>query len=370
MMMITTRGSLSSEPKPEKAQFHLGDAAACAPSVRVLLAEDFEPFRRFISSTLSKGRATQIICEVSDGLVAVEKAEELKPDLILLDIGLPTLNGIEVARRIRTSVPQSKIVFVSQESSADVAQEAFSLGALGYVVKTRAGSELLAAVEAVRQGRKFISGGLSGRHFTESIDAQIPDPLCHKGTLSSLATKKGTAHRHEVTFYSDDASFLVGFARFIEGAMEAGNPVIVVTTESHRGGLFQKLQAHGVDRAAAIEQGRYIPLDVAETLSTFMVNNLPDQGRFLKVARDLLAAAAKGAKGEHSRVAACGECAPSLWAQGKADAAIELEHLWDEIAKTCDVDILCGYVLNDFQREREGHVYKRICAEHSAVCSQ
>jgi len=106
-----------------------------------------------VCSTLEKGPELQVICEVSDGFEAVQKAEELKPDLIVLDIGLPTLNGFEAARRIRKLAPESKILFLSQESSADVAQEALRLGALGYVVKARAGSELLAAVEEVREGR-------------------------------------------------------------------------------------------------------------------------------------------------------------------------------------------------------------------------
>jgi DNA-binding NarL/FixJ family response regulator len=117
--------------------------------VRVLVVEDFETFRRFICSTLGKRPGLQIVEEASDGLEAVHKAEELQPDLIVLDIGLPTLNGIEAARRIRKLSPESEILFVSQESSADVVQEALSLGAGGYVLKTRAGSDLLPAVEAV-----------------------------------------------------------------------------------------------------------------------------------------------------------------------------------------------------------------------------
>ena len=119
--------------------------------------EDFEPFRQIIRSILEKRPELQVIGEVSDGLEAVQKAEELKPDLILLDLGLPTLNGIEAARRIRKLVPESKIIFVTQESSADVMQECLSLGAWGYVVKTRVASELLAAVEAVISGKQFIS---------------------------------------------------------------------------------------------------------------------------------------------------------------------------------------------------------------------
>jgi hypothetical protein len=129
------------------------------------------------------------------------------------------------------------------------------------------------------------------------------------------------------------------------------------------------LSEDGVDIVDAVEQGRYVSLDVAETLSTFMVNDLPDAARFLKAAVNLVAAATKASKGERHRVAACGECAPTLWKQGDADAAVEVEHLWDEIAKNCNVDILCGYVLNTFQREQESHIYDRICAVHSSVCS-
>ena len=124
------------------------------------MVEDFVPFRRFIRSTLEKRPDLQIVCEVSDGSEAVQKAVELKPDLILLDIGLPELSGIEAARQIRKLVSESKIIFVTSESSAEVAQEALALGAWGYVVKASAGSELLAAVEAVIAGKKFVSSTL------------------------------------------------------------------------------------------------------------------------------------------------------------------------------------------------------------------
>ena len=125
-------------------------------SVRVLVVEDFAPFRQFIRSTLGERTDWQVIGEVADGLEAVRKAEELKPDLILLDIGLPTLTGIEAARQIRKLAPESKIIFLTQESSADVIQQAISLGAWGYVVKARAATDLLAAVGAVIPGEHFV----------------------------------------------------------------------------------------------------------------------------------------------------------------------------------------------------------------------
>jgi len=128
--------------------------------VRILVVEDFAPFRQFIGSALARRSDLQIVGEATDGKEAVQKAEELQSDLILLDIGLPTLNGIEAAQRIRQVAPESKIIFVSQESSADVVQKALNSGAQGYVVKTKAASDLLAAAEAVLDGKQFLSSGL------------------------------------------------------------------------------------------------------------------------------------------------------------------------------------------------------------------
>jgi DNA-binding NarL/FixJ family response regulator len=128
-----------------------------AAPVRILVAEDFVPYRRFTCSTLASLCGLQVVGEASDGLEAIQKAVELRPDLILLDIGLPNLNGIEVARQMRSLVPESKIIFLTQESSADVVQKAFSVGARGYVAKINAVSDLLAAVDAVLLGITFVS---------------------------------------------------------------------------------------------------------------------------------------------------------------------------------------------------------------------
>ena len=129
-------------------------------SIRLIVVEDFAPFRKLICSMLGKEPGLQIIAEVSDGQEAVQKTAELKPDLVLLDIRLPTLNGIEAARQIRKLAPESKIIFVTQESSPEVVQVALNLGARGYVLKVRAASDLLAAVKPVLEGRQFVSSGL------------------------------------------------------------------------------------------------------------------------------------------------------------------------------------------------------------------
>jgi DNA-binding NarL/FixJ family response regulator len=128
--------------------------------VRILVVDDHEPFRRLVCATLEPRPELRVIGEAADGMQAVQKAEELQPDLILLDIGLPTPNGIEAAHRISRLVPAAKILFVSQENDTDVIAAALSNGAKGYLRKQNAGSELLTAVEAVLQGDRFVSEGL------------------------------------------------------------------------------------------------------------------------------------------------------------------------------------------------------------------
>jgi len=218
------------------------------------VVEDSEPFRKFICSTLGEKPELQIVAEVTDGLQAVQKAEELQPDIIVLDIGLPSLNGIEAARRIRRLVPQSKILFVSQESSADVVRGALGTGAHGYVLKTDAGRELVEGVNAVLRGEQFVGRRFSRRDFVEGSDEVA------SGANNSFASSRRNLdidRRHEAGFYSDDRPFLNGVTQFIGTALKAGNAAIVVATESHRNSLLGRLAAHGVDIAAAIVQGRY-----------------------------------------------------------------------------------------------------------------
>jgi DNA-binding NarL/FixJ family response regulator len=321
-------------------------------SIRVLVVDDYEPWRCFVYSKLQKQPELQVIGEVSDGLEAVQKALELQPDLIVLDIGLPTLNGIEAARRIRELSSESKILFVSENRSWDIAEEALRTGAGGYVVKSNAASELLPAVEAVLQGKPFLSVGLAGGH-----DSSAP--------INDNAA--GITHCHDVAFYADDTSVVDGYARFIECALKIGHAVIVVVTESHRASLIPRLEADGVDVAAAVEQGSYIPLDAADALSRLTVNDIPDPVRCARVVGDLIMGAAKSVTGANARVVVCGEIAPTLLSKGNAEGAIKLEHLWDEITRGFGVHTLCGYLSNAFPHGENDPVFQRICAEHSAV---
>jgi DNA-binding NarL/FixJ family response regulator len=128
-------------------------------TTKILAAEDFEPYQQLVLSILRSHPELEVVASASNGLEAVEKARELRPDVILMDIGLPGINGLEAARRICQLLPESKIIFLTQESSPEVVQEAMRLGACGFVLKTLAESDLLTAIQAALKGHKFFSDG-------------------------------------------------------------------------------------------------------------------------------------------------------------------------------------------------------------------
>jgi len=345
------------------------------PTTRVLVVDDYERWRRFVCSTLEKRPELQVISEVSDGSEAVRKAEELQPDLILLDIGLPTLNGMEAALRIRDLSPKSKILFLSEQRSWDIVEEALRTGGSGYVVKSDAERELLAAVEAVLQGKRFVSASLAGKN-TGSTNELTEDPASRKDVAPGSLAKAATPLSHEVGFYFAEGSLLDDLTHFVRAALEAGNAAIVVATAWHRDSLLARLEERGLNVGSAIEQGRYIALDAADTLSMLMVDGMPDPVRFLKMLGSLILTAAEAAKAasgaEQARVAIFGECVHLLWAQGNAEGAIQFEKLGNELLSTYDIEILCGYTFGGVRERMDDDVFQRICAEHTAVhrCEQ
>jgi DNA-binding NarL/FixJ family response regulator len=327
-----------------------------------MVVEDYEPFRRFVCAELQKHWKLLEIIEACDGLDAVQKMQELQPDLILLDVGLPKLNGIEVARRIRELRPKSKILFLSENRSWDIVEEALRSGAMGYVVKSDAAQELLPAVEAVLQGRRFLSASLEGRNLTGVADE-------HNAATQQFRIAE-SPRGHEVGFYSDDRHLVDDVAQFIGAALQNGNAAIVVATAFHRDGVLARLQSDGLNIVAAIEQGRCVLLDAADTLATVIANGMLDPVRYVKLLGSLILTTAKAAQtptGEQRRVAIFGECVSLLWAQGKEDVAIEVEKLCNQLLNTYDIEILCGYSLGNVPGGMQGSMFQRVCAEHSVV---
>lgn len=316
---------------------------------RVLIVDDHDPWRREVSSLLQESTGWEIVDEAADGHEAVEKAEALRPDLILLDIELPRANGLEAARRILALDPNQRILFVTGHRSWDIAEAALATGARGYILKADAGSELLPAMEAIVQDKRFISPVLAGR------------PQAREGSQP---------HRHEAVCCADDLRLLDEYARVAGAALDSGKAFILVSLASRREDLDERLRADGVDLALAITQRRYVWMDVPEAFSPFMVDGFPDEGRFWKTAPALIMEAARESTGSSPGVAVCGDGAGSLWAEGKVEAAIRVEQLWDELVRTYNVDMLCGYHMKTAPQDEDGRVFQRLCSTHTAVHSR
>jgi DNA-binding NarL/FixJ family response regulator len=313
------------------------------PCLRVLVVEDHERFRRVLCELLQQRADLLIVGEAADGLDAICQAEALRPDVVILDIGLPMLSGIEVAGRIRAKVPDAKLIFVTNESSLEVVEQAFRRGAHGYVYKPRVQRDVLPVLEAIVRGARFVSGGL--------------ERIAQGDSLAS--------HRHDMVFCSSDAVLIGAFSRFIAGELRVGNAAVALVTEAHQRGLQSTLEASHVDVALAIRQQRYLPVNVSELLAKATANGRPDPLRYLDAAWDLLTDVTRRATDHYARVAVCGEGTAIFWTHEHVEAAIHLEHLWDEIAMSRQMDILCAYPLA--ARDESVPALRRLCAEHTVV---
>jgi signal transduction histidine kinase len=184
-------------------------------------------------------------------------------------------------------------------------------------------------------------------------------PVVHWGDHAHAA--------HVVQFYGEDEFLLDELSRFIGTALGAGEAAVVIATKQHRDGLARRLQKWGLDTATAVAQGRFVPLDATETLAKIMPEGWPDRSRFVEVVGGVIARLTAGDNGEPRRVAAFGEMVALLWAEGKPDAAIRLEQLWNELAQTYSFSLRCAYPISSFHRQEHGELLLKVCAEHSAV---
>jgi two-component system, NarL family, nitrate/nitrite response regulator NarL len=130
-------------------------------SKRILVVDDFAAWRRFVNTLLTVTPEWQVHGEAASGVEAIARAQELQPDLVLLDINLPDINGLEVARQLQVVIPNAKIVFLTTEPSSHLVNAAMNTGALGYLLKSQLVDELLPALESVFSGNRFISKGIT-----------------------------------------------------------------------------------------------------------------------------------------------------------------------------------------------------------------
>jgi len=181
------------------------------------------------------------------------------------------------------------------------------------------------------------------------------------GPLSLQGAMDGRSH--VVQFYREDDSLLDSLTRFAGGALAAGDSAVVVASRAHRDAVTRRLKASGLDMAGAAREGRYVSMDVTETLSKLMSNGRPDAVGFAERIVPIVEVASAASK--TGTVAIFGEMVALLWAEGRAEAAIELEKMWNDLRQTRSFSLLCAYPIGGFNRTEYEESFLRICAEHS-----
>jgi len=194
--------------------------------------------------------------------------------------------------------------------------------------------------------------------------APVVNPI---GTVVSASWADLPAKAHSVQFYSDDSVLLEGLGRFVGGALGAGDAAVVIATGPHRSLLCERLEARGLDLASALNAGRLVMLDAADTLAQFTVNGSVVPKLFRKVMAPVIENATAACKGGSARIAAFGEMVALLWSAGKREQAVELERQWNELAKTHAFHLRCAYPIGEFDQAAHVGAFRMICSEHSHV---
>jgi signal transduction histidine kinase len=199
-------------------------------------------------------------------------------------------------------------------------------------------------------------------HGPTSRSTDYAQPRVSKGSWSQQGK-----HPHGVQFYSQDKFLLEELSEYVGNALRAGDAAVVIATEQHCDGLLPGLMAQGLDIAALLDAGRFVSIDAKQVLAAFMLDGWPHEGRFKDVVGGIVAKAVHCAGGVPPRAAIFGEMVALLWAEGKTEASIRLEQLWNELARTEPFSLFCAYPMSGFNREEDLGLLLKVCNEHSVV---
>jgi CheY-like chemotaxis protein len=307
---------------------------------RVVVADDHSRIRTAVEEVLSS--SFDVVAAVADGRQAVDAVHRLDPDVVVLDITMPVLDGLGAARELVRSGVRAKIVFLSVHEGDEYVAGAVEAGVQGYVVKSRMVTDLQGAITHVLEGR-----------------LRVP-------TSSSLLGIADWRARHAVQFYTSENARLDELNGFATRALRRGDSVVAVGRPAMLSGMASRLTDIGFDLASLSEGGRYQAVDAEEYLSHSMRGDEPDEASLVELLHRLEHASATAADGASIRPVVFGEVAPLLWQDGNIAGALTIERIWHSHAS---FHTLCSYRSADVEAYGRREVFHELCAVHHAVSS-
>jgi DNA-binding NarL/FixJ family response regulator len=350
-------------------------------STRILIVDDYKTVRHSIRSLLSV-RADWFVCgEAEDGLEAVEKARALRPNVVLMDITMPRMDGVQATKIIRQDVPEVEVVLISQNDPSVGQRQATEVDARYFVAKCDLPRDLLSTIDKVvshqdlkiasqqkGRARAAAAQGHSGGVTTtedpavkQKIGARMNrdiqnEPWC--GLLDDAAPRD-----HIVQLYQDEQFLSRAVCRFAISAIKHGEGVILVPTSAHWNALRPRLEAEGVDVQAAQACGQLTVVDADQLLPHFMRDAMPDGPLFLGLAGETVAQARGGDR--FTKVRWWGEMVNVLWERGNVAASMGLEDLFHKLAHDQDIAIFCSFLMDNFDGDVHARMLPRLGQNHS-----
>jgi CheY-like chemotaxis protein len=309
--------------------------------LRVIVADDHQDFGEAATGILA--HTCDVVATVRDGASAIAATAEFEPDVVVLDIAMPGLDGFQTASRIRASGSSARIVFLSNYTGDDFVLAGVTRGASAFVSKSEMRRDLAEAVNHVVEGRSFVPSA--------SVLPQWRRPA---------------GRRHDLLPYATDERFVSAVMGFFDSALDAGDSIIAVVSAPHREALDAEFERRGVDIAAVADSGRYATVDSAAALESILVHGIPDSDLFAAALDTLVQRGLSAAMVSNPHVTIFGEIAPLLYARGDHDAMLRLERIANEYTVTRPVSILCCYSTGCFD---DAPVHAGICGHHSTVVS-
>jgi DNA-binding NarL/FixJ family response regulator len=318
--------------------------------VEILIVDDHEMFRGKVRSLIESQPHYRVCGEAGDGIEAIEKARQLRPDIVLMDINMPRMNGLEATRIIRREVPLCRVIIVSQNDAAIAREQARRAGAKGAVTKSDLIRDLLPTIDGVAMENN------NSLDQTKTATAHGGEPWC--GLLNSAAPRD-----HIVQLYQDQQFLNRAVCRFAAAAIANGEGVILVPTVAHWDAFRPRLEAEGVDVKAAEKRGQLTVVDADNLLPTFMRGGMPDSPVFMGLAASVISEA-RGV-GRYPKVRWWGEMVNILWERGEVAASMQLEDQFDQLAHEQDIAIFCSFLMDNFNGDVHARMLPRLGENHS-----
>ena len=317
--------------------------------LRILIVDDHEVVRRGVRSLLSARTEWSVCGEAEDGLEAIEKAKRLQPDIVLMDITMSRMDGVQATKVIRQEVPEAKVILISQNDPSVGRMQAADADARDFVAKIDLPRDLLSTIDrVVGQGKQKIGGRVNQDMQNE--------PWCR--LLDDAAPQN-----HIVQLYQDEKFLSRAVCRFAVSAINHGEGVILVPTSGHWNALRPRLEAEGVDVKAAQSCGQLTVIDADQLLPNFMRNSMPDGPLFLGLAGETITRARGGDR--FTKVRWWGEMVNVLWERGDVAASMGLEDLFHKLAHDRDIAIFCSFLMDNFDGDVHARMLPRLGQNHS-----